>query len=364
MMKFKSTITNKLLFIAIISLIISVFSVAPVYSSTDDDDYYEDAVTEIKVKKKKMSLEEIFGDSRKKINISRSGNTCTWELAVVKSEEIVIPVRNTFEKAISNGKLSIIENRACNSIIARFTNKDDYQLRQEWSDLMQSIDKPAPQVLFEILIVELIINDISQWGARFDALSEININGGGISQLVSMSPSTSSIHTDVKTSEGFKYYLTNGDNLKAMIFSGSTKNKVRVLSSPQIIASNHKVSTFKLGRTLPIISGSTISNGVTTYSYENKDIGINISLTPHMFDENEIGIEIHQEINDLISYDPDKKVADFAHKTLATSVTLGNGQTVALGGYIQSSDRVNRKGIPGLSSIPLIGRYFNRDLKT
>ncbi len=98
--------------------------------------------------------------------------------------------------------------------------------------------------------------------------------------------------------------------------------------------------------------------------HENKDIGINIALTPHLNGDASVGLEINQEVNDLLSYDADRKVADFAHKTLTSNVTLGNGQTVALGGYIQSSDRVNRKSVPGLGDLPLVGRYFNRDLKT
>jgi Flp pilus assembly secretin CpaC len=57
-------------------------------------------------------------------------------------------------------------------------------------------------------------------------------------------------------------------------------------------------------------------------------------------------------------------VADFAHKTLTSNVTLRSGETVALGGYIQSSNRLNRKSVPTLSKIPLIGKLLNRDVDT
>ncbi len=289
---------------------------------------------------------------------------CTWSLDTVKSEEVIEPIKSIFEKAISEDRIKVIENKAQNAIVARFINPTDGRIREEFVDVMKSMDRPLEQVLLEILIVELVVNDIGQWGANLRALAESVVGGDNISQLINISHTTAPIETEALNNEGFKYFMNNGNKIKALLFSGTTKNKVRVLSSPQILASNHRPATFKLGRTLPIITGTQISNGVTTYSYENKDIGININLTPHLSRSSSVGLDIHQEVNDLLSYDPDKKVADFAHKTLTSRVTLGDGQTVALGGYIQSSDRVNRKSVPGLSDMPLIGRYLNRDTKT
>lgn len=309
-------------------------------------------------------LEEIYAGAEGKIDLSRNLDTCTWRLATVKSEEIIEPLKSVFEKAISDGRIQIIENKARNAIIARFGASDDVKIREEWADMMRIMDGPVSQVLFEILIVELVLSDINQWGGTLQSLADSVVGGEHLAQTIGMSFSANSMAIENNTIEGLKYFVNNGNRLKALIFSGATKNKVRVLSSPQIVASNHKQATFKLGRTLPILTGTTVSNGVTSYAFENKDIGINIALTPHLNGDSSVGLEINQEVNDLLSYDADKKVADFAHKTLTSSVTLGNGQTVALGGYIQSSDRVNRKSVPGLGDLPLVGRYFNRDLKT
>lgn len=306
----------------------------------------------------------IYKGVENKVELSRDGGMCTWSLDTVKAEEVIEPIKAIFDKAISEDRIKIIENKAQNAIVARFINPTDGRIREEWVDIMKSMDRPLEQVMLEILIVELVVNDIGQWGANLRALAESVVGGDNISQLINVSHTTAPIETEALNNEGFKYFMNNGNKIKALLFSGTTKNKVRVLSSPQIIASNHRPATFKLGRTLPIITGTQISNGVTTYSYENKDIGINLNLTPHLSRSSSVGLDIHQEVNDLLSYDPDKKVADFAHKTLNSRVTLCDGQTVALGGYIQSSDRVNRKSVPGLSDMPLIGRYLNRDTKT
>jgi len=115
---------------------------------------------------------------------------------------------------------------------------------------------------------------------------------------------------------------------------------------------------------LPIITGSTVANGVTTYSFENKDVGINLNFTPHFCGKGFINLDVNQEVNDLIQYDDVKKVAIFAHKTLTSNVTLKSGETAALGGYIHDKNRLNRKNSPALRKIPFIGKYLNRDMDT
>ncbi len=307
---------------------------------------------------------ELFGENLGKIDLINDGTMYSWRLANAKSEDVIETVKGIFDKAIKDERINIVENKARNLIIACFPDLKDPGLRKQWAQVMSSIDKVGEQAMIEAIIVELVLNDIGQWGANLKSLADSVIGGNEIFQMISMSHKASSIEVEEAGIEGFKYYVTSGNKLKALLFAGQTTNKVRVLSSPHLVVSNHKPAVFKLGRTLPIMTGSTTANGVTTYSFQEKEIGINITLTPHFDTLGRINLDINQEVNDLLSYDADKKVADFAHKTLTSNITLRSGETVALGGYIQSSNRLNRKRIPGLSNIPFLGKFINRDTNT
>ncbi|MEW6711730.1 MAG: type II and III secretion system protein, partial [Candidatus Riflebacteria bacterium] len=308
--------------------------------------------------------EELFGDNLHKIQVSRSDLVYSWGLAMVKSEEIIETLKAIFAPAVGESRINLVENRPRNAIIATFPDKKDAALRKEWSDVMGTIDGPIDQVLIEVNIVELILNDIEQKGGQLRAFAESAANGQDLFQSFNMSHTTSAMDIEEKSVEGFKYYVTNGDKLKALLFSGKDRNKTKLLSSPQLIASNHKPAVFKLGQTYPILTGSTIANGITTYSFEHKDVGININMTPHFCGKGFLNLDINQEVNDMVQYDDVKKVAVFAHKTLTSNVTLKSGETVALGGYIHNKNRLNRKNSPALRKIPLIGKYLNRDVDT
>lgn len=308
--------------------------------------------------------QEIFGNNLHKVTTSRSELTYSWALAMVKAEEIIETLRSIFSKEISDGQISLVDNRAGNAILAIFPDKKNVATRKEWADVMGVIDGPVDQVLIEVNIFELILNDIEQKGGQLRAVAEAAVGGQDLFQTMNLSHTANSMETEERKIEGFKYYVTNGDKLKALLFSGKDRNKTKLLSSPMMIASNHKPANFKLGQTVPILTGTQIANDVTNYSFEHKDVGINIHLTPHFCGEGYINIDINQEVNDLVQYDDVKKVAVFAHKTLTSNVTMRSGETVALGGYIHNKNRLSRKNSPALRKIPFIGKYLNRDIDT
>ncbi|MGH9759135.1 MAG: type II secretion system protein GspD, partial [Candidatus Acidiferrales bacterium] len=49
---------------------------------------------------------------------------------------------------------------------------------------------------------------------------------------------------------------------------------------------------------------------------------------------------------------------------LQTQIAVQSGQTVLLGGLISENDILSDSGVPGLSSIPLIGKLFGNTSKT
>ncbi len=307
---------------------------------------------------------EIFGANVHKISASRSELTYNWALAMVKAEEVIETLRSIFSKAIGDGQLNLVDNKAGNTIVAIFPDKKDVATRKEWADVMGVIDGPVDQVLIEVNIFELILNDIEQKGGQLRTVVEAAAGGQDLFQTLNLSHTANSMEAEERTIEGFKYYVTNGDKLKALLFSGKDRNKTKLLSSPMMIASNHKPANFKLGQTVPILTGTQIANDVTNYSFEHKDVGINIHLTPHFCGEGFINLDINQEVNDLVQYDDVKKVAVFAHKTLTSNLTMRSGETVALGGYIHNKNRLSRKNSPALRRIPFIGKYLNRDIDT
>ena len=95
-------------------------------------------------------------------------------------------------------------------------------------------------------------------------------------------------------------------------------------------------------------------------SFEYKDVGITLDITPHVSQGGMIRLEIKSEftklIEDVTSASLDTPTT--AKRTAQTVVTMGSGATVVIGGLIRDDTVKTVKKVPLLGDIPLVGLLF------
>jgi general secretion pathway protein D len=166
-----------------------------------------------------------------------------------------------------------------------------------------------------------------------------------------------------------------GGRLSAAISVAAAEDRLKVISSPHIIASNNKEARIQVGSSQPILTstysyGSTSGNlttttpatGVLEGTIEYKDIGIILVVTPRISDGGLVSLEINVEKSTVnASAQPLgnlQNVPVFGKKTAKTIVAVLEGQTIVIGGLIEESKEKISKGIPFLSRIPVLGGLF------
>jgi general secretion pathway protein D len=170
-----------------------------------------------------------------------------------------------------------------------------------------------------------------------------------------------------------------GGKVMAAINAAATDNRLKIVSSPNLIASNNKEAKLQVGSSQPILtstysygsaSSTTIagtgttapSTGVIEGSIEYKDIGIILTITPRISDGGLITLELQIEKSDVnakaLPLGNLSNVPVFTKKTAKTLVSVLEGQTIVIGGLIEDSKNVTKSGIPLLSKIPLVGALF------
>ena len=90
-----------------------------------------------------------------------------------------------------------------------------------------------------------------------------------------------------------------------------------------------------------------------------KDVGIDLQVTPRINDENRITLMVNASVEALLSaaeVSTDKPRA--TRRTVRTQVTVNTGDTVIIGGLISENAIENKKFIPVLSELPFIGKMF------
>jgi general secretion pathway protein D len=240
--------------------------------------------------------------------------------------------------------------------------------------------------LIDVLLAEITLDDSNRFGVEWGRFLSSNPPNAQEITLSSRPPldTTSGTFTPFGQSlaEGtfFRYSIVElGGRIIAAINAAATNNRLNVISSPQLLASNNKEAKMQVGSSQPILTstyayGSTTTSGnvvstTTTPStgliegtIEYKDIGIILTITPRISDGGLITLELQIEKSDVNTKANPlgnlQNVPFFTKKTAKTILSVLEGQTIVIGGLIEESRNVIKTGFPLLSKIPILGALF------
>ena len=245
-------------------------------------------------------------------------------------------------------------------------------LRHHVNDMLEAIkilDIPTPQVLIEAKIVEIsksFTQELGiQWGLTGEAISSapgsLAING---SANANTAADGSAFQVDLRQSTDITAGSVSGfDLLLGGLFPGLDLNvrlealekqgKGRILSSPKVTTADNKEARIRSGKQIPYQVTSAEGNSI-----QFVDAELSLTVTPHVTSDNSVYMVI----------DATKNAADFTQlvgtvptittKETHTEVLVGNGDTTVLGGIYESASTENKKAVPFLSKIPLLGFLF------
>lgn len=138
-----------------------------------------------------------------------------------------------------------------------------------------------------------------------------------------------------------------------------------IVSSPSISVMNNEVGSIQVGQNVPVIESSTDSaeGSLTTQSITRLDIGVKLSVTPSMINDNSMSLLVESESSSL---SPSSAASDVIinQKTVSTTTIVKSGDMLHLGGLIESgvSEEVSRT--PFLSDLWLVGDAFTNTSKS
>ena len=235
------------------------------------------------------------------------------------------------------------------------------------SQITEKLDIVREQVLVEMLILEVSDEKLQEIGvdwATFDPAVSDGVRGFGQTNL---GPRVNFLSG---TAEGLSvgaWKSVGGTARIGAILEAMEKNSgVNILSRPNILASNHRKAKIVVGENRAFVTQSRITETTDPVtptvikSFEYKDVGITLDITPHVSQGGMIRLEIKSEftklIEDVASLSLDTPTT--AKRTAQTVVTMGSGATVVIGGLIRDDTVKTVKKVPLLGDIPLLGALF------
>jgi general secretion pathway protein D len=146
-----------------------------------------------------------------------------------------------------------------------------------------------------------------------------------------------------------------------------TKTKVRILEAPSVLALDGTMASIIVGAEVPYPGGSyTSSAGGYTTSVQYRETGISLLVMPRISASGSVTLDITQEVSSPganLSIGSAENAPTFSLSRVMTTLSVKDGETVAIAGLIRDSNDFSRVGIPFLSDIPILGSLFGQTNK-
>ncbi len=240
-------------------------------------------------------------------------------------------------------------------------------------ETIKKLDIPKKQVVIETLVAELTLDDTTKFGLEWSLRTTGRVNVNGKDFFVTSTPTANfgTLFTPQATLLGFSSVITATDQILGLIQALSAVNRINVLSSPNILATDNKKAVINIGDSVPILTSTTSTAAVTggqpnvTNTIQYQDTGIILTVTAHINEKRMVIIDIKQEVSNAVRNtlfgDSSTQVVQspiIQKRTAETSAVVADRQTVLIGGLINEERSQVRTGIPLLSKIPILGYLF------
>jgi len=262
---------------------------------------------------------------------------------------------------------SIIPDAATNSLIVTASPEEHAAIEA----LIKELDVQPLQVFVEALIVEVAMNSDFNIGVEWRALGKKGSNGlllgsatnaGVLDSLAAAGPGTPpSLPTGLAIGFLGDTIEFNGitiPSLGALVTALKGTSGANIISTPQILTLDNKEAEFDSVQTIPFQTGTSTGTGVNVVStFDFRDVGTKLRITPHINKEGYVRMEISQEVSNVV----DSSVIGLpttSKRSANTVAVVKDNNTIVIGGLISNQMTTSQSKVPILGEIPFLGALF------
>jgi type IV pilus assembly protein PilQ len=240
----------------------------------------------------------------------------------------------------------VAADTSLNRILVQGTESDMRQVE----GLLATLDTPPPQVLIEARILEVDEEALNAFGV---VINNLGFTGSGIK-------------TEAATSIGLKdpsgiLHLSTGEltqnfSMDIALQALETRGLARVLSAPKLMVLDGQTALIEQGTEVPYATES--DNGSSHVQFKKAVMGL--SVTPRVIDGREISLNllINKDSVSPTTLASAENEPLINTQQIKTFVRVINGETILLGGIIETHETHSHRSVPIVGDIPLIGSLF------
>ncbi|WP_152530684.1 type II and III secretion system protein family protein [Paraburkholderia dilworthii] len=234
-----------------------------------------------------------------------------------------------------------------------------------------TIDRPL-QVQLRVRITEVDRNVTQQLGINWQSMGSAvgNFYGGifsgrpiyNLSQPIVNSNGQTGYPVNLATNNAFSLFggfKTNNVDIRALVDALNQEGLLTVLAEPNLVALSGQTASFLAGGEFPIPVSQT--NGAISVDF--KQFGVKLDFTPTVLNSHRISLKVRPEVSQIdtsVSVTTGGiTVPGLSVRRADTTVELASGQSFAIAGLLQSNTTDIVSQVPGMGSIPILGKLFS-----
>jgi len=317
-----------------------------------------------------------------------SGNNSTTDLTSTSLNHLWVAITSNIQAIIGEKITSssgsevtisdaVITSPETGTISVNATTKQHVMIQEFIDKIMKNVRR---QVLIQTSIIEVSLSDDYQAGIDWNSitLGALGLSIETIGTPLSVASSAAGLVLGYAESDD------SGNSFDATLRLLDEFGDVKVLSSPQLMALNNQTAILKRveNKVFFTIDSETVtpSVGAPTTSFDTTihslPVGIVMFITPHISENGEVILhvrptisregETRRQIPLPPGIDPiaDNAIPETLAQEMESLIRLTSGQTAVLGGLMIDEARTRNTGVPGLTTLPLLGDLFKtRDIK-
>jgi general secretion pathway protein D len=262
----------------------------------------------------------------------------------------------------TRSSLQITADESTNALIV-VASPQDYKVVES---MVKQLDVVREQVLIEFQIVEASTNVLKELGidwATMDQAVADSVRGFGATNL---GPRVEAMAGDTEgLAVGLYKQVGDVTQIGAILKALETHSGINILSTPSVLTSNHQEAHIMVGDNVPYVSQSRVTEpgvqlqtAIKTYAY--KDVGIEMTVTPHVSVGGLVRMEVDTSFSKLIAGTTGLggDTPTTANRKATTVISIMTDTTVVIGGLMRDDIEKVIVKVPLLGDLPIIGGLF------
>jgi len=259
--------------------------------------------------------------------------------------------------------------------------------------LIKDLDRKTKEVIIDVSIVQVNLTNQLDSGVQWEGLANISA-GNGLTYLGSVPFSAQTTSSDTtftprstawatsgigSYSSGYSSNTTGAKTLGEELHIGvvghndfdvvlkylQTVGKTRIMSNPKLAVTNNQEAKIHVGQKEAYVTTTTTTGSSTNTVSEQVtfvDVGVLLSVVPNINEDGFINLKVKAEVSsviDILVTPTNNKIPIIDTSLAETTVLVKEGSTVIIGGLRKEQKTESSEGIPYLSKIPFLGKFFS-----